>query len=136
MSWRDRNTDERADDTAEAGAVCIDCACVFDASHSARLCATHAAAPRMLEALKQAHQELRLLNVKKDGQQKYNTPASLVIESLGALLRDLRSEEHTSELQSLCNLVCRLLLERKKKQKRDFSDVRKENKKKNRNLLK
>src|SRR5438093_12813104 len=27
----------------------------------------------------------------------------------------LRSEEHTSELQSLTNLVCRLLLEKKKK---------------------
>src|SRR5438093_5029634 len=32
--------------------------------------------------------------------------------------RDLdRSEEHTSELQSLTNLVCRLLLEKKKKKK-------------------
>src|ERR1035441_10826037 len=29
----------------------------------------------------------------------------------------LRSEEHTSELQSLRHLVCRLLLEKKKKQK-------------------
>src|SRR5262249_57554900 len=29
----------------------------------------------------------------------------------------VRSEEHTSELQSLTNLVCRLLLERKKKRK-------------------
>src|SRR2546426_8605408 len=28
---------------------------------------------------------------------------------------DVRSEEHTSELQSPCNLVCRLLLEKKKK---------------------
>src|SRR5256885_4973146 len=27
---------------------------------------------------------------------------------------DCRSEEHTSELQSPCNLVCRLLLEKKK----------------------
>src|SRR2546426_6130422 len=27
-----------------------------------------------------------------------------------------RSEEHTSELQSPCNLVCRLLLEKKKKE--------------------
>src|SRR5256885_7968941 len=30
------------------------------------------------------------------------------------LLVDGRSEEHTSELQSPCNLVCRLLLEKKK----------------------
>src|SRR5256885_8603634 len=29
----------------------------------------------------------------------------------------MRSEEHTSELQSPCNLVCRLLLEKKKKKK-------------------
>src|SRR5205807_5619241 len=29
--------------------------------------------------------------------------------------RKRRSEEHTSELQSPCNLVCRLLLEKKKK---------------------
>src|SRR2546426_4229080 len=31
----------------------------------------------------------------------------------------LRSEEHTSELQSPCNLVCRLLLEKKKKKKKN-----------------
>src|SRR3989454_5604840 len=30
-----------------------------------------------------------------------------------------RSEEHTSELQSPCNLVCRLLLEKKKKTNKD-----------------
>src|SRR5262245_62966095 len=30
-------------------------------------------------------------------------------------LREMRSEEHTSELQSLRHLVCRLLLEKKKK---------------------
>src|SRR3989475_2204375 len=38
----------------------------------------------------------------------------------GAFREDLyyrRSEEHTSELQSQSNLVCRLLLEKKKKQK-------------------
>src|SRR5256885_11123770 len=32
----------------------------------------------------------------------------------GAGVRPERSEEHTSELQSPCNLVCRLLLEKKK----------------------
>src|SRR5688500_19125721 len=30
------------------------------------------------------------------------------------IVHGLRSEEHTSELQSPCNLVCRLLLEKKK----------------------
>src|SRR2546430_8900309 len=34
---------------------------------------------------------------------------------LPAVRRALRSEEHTSELQSQSNLVCRLLLEKKKK---------------------
>src|SRR5205807_9192833 len=34
--------------------------------------------------------------------------------SLDLFLNEPRSEEHTSELQSPCNLVCRLLLEKKK----------------------
>src|SRR2546426_3786916 len=33
-----------------------------------------------------------------------------------------RSEEHTSELQSPCNLVCRLLLEKKKKKNQAYPD--------------
>ena len=33
---------------------------------------------------------------------------------------DGRSEEHTSELQSRTNLVCRLLLEKKKKKKQPY----------------
>src|SRR2546426_2497660 len=35
-----------------------------------------------------------------------------------------RSEEHTSELQSPCNLVCRLLLEKKKKHHDDVAHSR------------
>src|SRR5256885_13137659 len=38
----------------------------------------------------------------------------LAARRLPALRRHSRSEEHTSELQSPCNLVCRLLLEKKK----------------------
>src|SRR5256885_11145815 len=34
-----------------------------------------------------------------------------------------RSEEHTSELQSPCNLVCRLLLEKKKNKRLDTSSL-------------
>src|SRR2546426_12360990 len=34
--------------------------------------------------------------------------------TIGATDKNVRSEEHTSELQSPCNLVCRLLLEKKK----------------------
>src|SRR2546425_12000389 len=37
----------------------------------------------------------------------------------GAQRRGRRSEEHTSELQSLAYLVCRLLLEKKKKKYKD-----------------
>src|SRR2546426_7053735 len=42
----------------------------------------------------------------------------LAIRQAYELLHSLRtrSEEHTSELQSPCNLVCRLLLEKKKQQ--------------------
>src|SRR5437016_11342189 len=37
----------------------------------------------------------------------------------------MRSEEHTSELQSLTNLVCRLLLEKKKKKKKKKTNHKK-----------
>src|SRR5688500_19534946 len=43
-------------------------------------------------------------------------PSAGTLKYRGASLAeraDLRSEEHTSELQSPCNLVCRLLLEKK-----------------------
>src|SRR6266566_6676168 len=48
-----------------------------------------------------------------------------------------RSEEHTSELQSPCNLVCRLLLEKKKqKYKKDiFEKQKKKYKKKHKQQL-
>src|SRR2546425_1715144 len=39
----------------------------------------------------------------------------------------LRSEEHTSELQSLAYLVCRLLLEKKKKKKHEDIRIKKIN---------
>src|SRR2546422_8277582 len=44
----------------------------------------------------------------------------------GSLQTCLRSEEHTSELQSRLHLVCRLLLEKKKK-KRKKTNVMKDN---------
>src|SRR5437773_12324083 len=40
------------------------------------------------------------------------------VRIVGGLLRAVRSEEHTSELQSHHDLVCRLLLEKKKKNKK------------------
>src|SRR5256885_172338 len=44
---------------------------------------------------------------------KYSTTGPFL--SVAAMSKSKRSEEHTSELQSPCNLVCRLLLEKKKK---------------------
>src|SRR5947208_12354275 len=44
-------------------------------------------------------------------------PHSLQIRRAGTVTSRSRSEEHTSELQSPDHLVCRLLLEKKKKQK-------------------
>src|SRR2546422_8430772 len=38
---------------------------------------------------------------------------------------ELRSEEHTSELQSRLHLVCRLLLEKKKKQNKRYTNYSK-----------
>src|SRR5436853_758394 len=44
---------------------------------------------------------------------------------LGLYIRSrcTRSEEHTSELQSLRHLVCRLLLEKKKKRQKDLNKL-------------
>src|SRR5256885_4642496 len=44
-----------------------------------------------------------------------NSPSGIARPSRSAAPMKARSEEHTSELQSPCNLVCRLLLEKKKK---------------------
>ena len=42
------------------------------------------------------------------------SPASVSLDWLKGIQAASRSEEHTSELQSRTNLVCRLLLEKKK----------------------
>src|SRR6516162_11666200 len=42
-----------------------------------------------------------------------------------AICASSRSEEHTSELQSPCNLVCRLLLEKKKKKNNKSMQIKK-----------
>src|SRR2546426_5661041 len=51
-------------------------------------------------------------------QERRSSPACIVPDGRRgtcAAFPSSRSEEHTSELQSPCNLVCRLLLEKKKK---------------------
>src|SRR2546425_7947392 len=56
---------------------------------------------------------LRVAVTRERQQLAHDLRIGLAVEAVG---RD-RSEEHTSELQSLAYLVCRLLLEKKKKQK-------------------
>src|SRR5438093_8205926 len=55
------------------------------------------------------------------------TPLATVLMDVAAVTAHVtpivaRSEEHTSELQSLTNLVCRLLLEKKKKKKKNKNE--------------
>src|SRR2546426_7751445 len=61
-----------------------------------------------LESCDAHHEEL--VEVRADDRQK---PHARQQRHRGVFRQ--RSEEHTSELQSPCNLVCRLLLEKKKK---------------------
>src|SRR2546426_8618325 len=46
-----------------------------------------------------------------------------VLASYAKVLPMTKSEEHTSELQSPCNLVCRLLLEKKKKKSKKLYSI-------------
>src|SRR2546425_5689979 len=51
----------------------------------------------------------------RDEPRRRQVPRERRGRGVGGQLASLRSEEHTSELQSLAYLVCRLLLEKKKK---------------------
>src|SRR5215213_10932741 len=64
-----------------------------------------------------AHRPAAPAHVARAGQPRVDAP-----------LRQGRSEEHTSELQSLTNLVCRLLLEKKKKKRFNPTDQTKKKK--------
>src|SRR5688572_31030901 len=60
---------------------------------------------------------------KQSGEQQERTEWHK-IAMFGRLAEIARSEEHTSELQSQSNLVCRLLLEKKKKNiKKEIEDM-------------
>src|SRR5256885_9678917 len=63
--------------------------------------------------------EMRVEDQLGHGQQAARAQA---LEHVGQRGLAVRSEEHTSELQSPCNLVCRLLLEKKNNTTRDFRD--------------
>src|SRR3989475_3951269 len=51
----------------------------------------------------------------RDRYREYGVRARLFVDPSRPTGSTMRSEEHTSELQSQSNLVCRLLLEKKKK---------------------
>src|SRR5687767_15541633 len=76
-------------------------------------------------ALKFAHFELVSANYDVKGTVLEGRIKPYVVKTLGGIkvglfglgVSPVRSEEHTSELQSLAYLVCRLLLEKKKKKK-------------------
>src|SRR2546430_13555468 len=65
------------------------------------------------------HDALPICPVLRTGRRPAKEPARAALPGLSAFGR--RSEEHTSELQSQSNLVCRLLLEKKKKTKNHSS---------------
>src|SRR3989454_3347108 len=73
---------------------------------------------RSLEDVEPERGELPRLLVEESRELQREPPAVAVV-LVGERVHDRhgprRSEEHTSELQSPCNLVCRLLLEKKKK---------------------
>src|SRR5438046_4764145 len=56
---------------------------------------------------------VRLLCPRNQSHLRHDVDGRLLHDDAAAVL-GIRSEEHTSELQSLTNLVCRLLLEKKK----------------------
>ena len=63
-------------------------------------------------------QATRLMDYVVRGRKMYRVEISLGIDTTTYDAEGERSEEHTSELQSLVNLVCRLLLEKKKKKRK------------------
>src|SRR5438309_3998423 len=73
---------------------------------------------RGLRSLLESHPEWEVCGEAIDGQEavdraKELNPDIVVLDITMPRLNGLRSEEHTSELQSQFHLVCRLLLEKK-----------------------
>src|SRR5262245_65289960 len=83
------------------------------------LVAACASAPRTPNELVSARAAYRAAAATPQVQARAPVELQLAERALGEAerLQQARSEEHTSELQSLRHLVCRLLLEKKKKKK-------------------
>src|SRR2546426_7816741 len=74
--------------------------------------------PRQREILRDRHQEPEIGRHHELNRSRLD--AAQRVEN--HLDHHARSEEHTSELQSPCNLVCRLLLEKKNKETGQYND--------------
>src|SRR2546427_1259778 len=70
----------------------------------------------LFRSFKAAREHEKLIEKAEGG----GAEAAGAAEKLLAAFIGVRSEEHTSELQSQSNLVCRLLLEKKKKRKQNM----------------
>src|SRR2546426_2589169 len=57
----------------------------------------------------------QLKNAAREASPRSKKPPKVKVKKPESRRNMTRSEEHTSELQSPCNIVCRLLLEKKKK---------------------
>src|SRR5688572_31589343 len=69
---------------------------------------------RQLESLLNVRIRTQGHDLMVEGDANSTARVARLMEQLGGLIDEGRSEEHTSELQSQSNLVCRLLLEKKK----------------------
>src|SRR2546425_8333141 len=84
-------------------------------------------APAASERLHQQHagvhataEDVDLVALVRQGHGLGGDNLKIVVDPAPVAVSEERSEEHTSELQSLAYLVCRLLLEKKKKNKKNI----------------
>src|SRR5256885_9718038 len=88
---------------------------------SSDVCSSDLIREELRRTIRQVQRELGITTVlvTHDQEEAFAMADRIGVMNLGRLLEmgapHDRSEEHTSELQSPCNLVCRLLLEKKKK---------------------
>src|ERR1039458_10692321 len=71
-------------------------------------------APMVIRSIERIGVISAAVPLKKTSSAMYNSSRGMMLSTTG--MPASRSEEHTSELQSLRHLVCRLLLEKKKQQ--------------------
>src|SRR2546426_663745 len=103
------------------GAVVVQDGAIVARAHNAPIALSDPTAHGEVLALREAGRKLG--NYRLTGATLYVTVEPCAM-CCGAVLH-ARSEEHTSELQSPCNLVCRLLLEKKKKNiKQSVTDMK------------